>query len=210
MRATNAKTLLPPAPGLRDVRGSPPCRKMRDKGGAPDVCAEPAVLLACGNPLRQDDGVGLRIAEAAEQHFPVSRLRVVAVQQWTPELAEEIAGTELAIFVDASVVDEPGAIRVRPVGSPTSAKDGQMWGTQGIEAPIAETHGVEPEKLLAMAERVCGHAPARAFVLTVGAARMGYGEQLSGPLRRAVPRAVRLVENLVAAFAPEVRAQAVA
>ena len=68
----------------------------------------PALLLACGNSLRQDDGVGLRIAEAAEQLFPASRLRIVAAQQFTPEMAAELAATELVIFVDASAAMSRG------------------------------------------------------------------------------------------------------
>lgn len=162
----------------------------------PGRCGAPVVLLACGNPLRQDDGVGWRIAEAAEQRISTARLHVVAVQQWTPELAEEIGGAELAIFVDASANDEAGAIRVKPVEVPTSAKTGQMRGTQG------ESHTLEPAELLGLAEQVCGHAPARAFVITVGAASFEYGEGISGSVRQAVPRAVRLVENLVESLAP--------
>lgn len=153
------------------------------QGGRPRVSG--AVLLACGNALRQDDGVGLRIAEAAEQLFPASRLRIVAVQQWMPELAAELAAAELAIFVDASVADEPGAIRVRPVGAAACGKD---------------PHTVDPATLLSMAREIRGHAPGRAFVLTVGAGELGYAEQLSGRVRQAVPRAVRLVGNLVEAF----------
>lgn len=145
----------------------------------------PALLLACGNSLRQDDGVGLRIAEAAEHLFPASRLRIVAAQQFTPEMAADLAATDLVIFVDASAVDEPGAIRVVPV-------------TAQAEAP--ETHHLDPPALLAMAQTFCGHAPARAFALTIGACRFGYGEELSGPLRQAVPRAVRLLTSLVTAF----------
>jgi hydrogenase maturation protease len=145
----------------------------------------PALLLACGNSLRQDDGVGLRIAEAAEHLFPASRLRIVAAQQFTPEMAADLAATDLVIFVDTSAVDEPGAIRVVPV-------------TAQAEAP--ETHHLDPPALLAMAQTFCGHAPARAFALTVGACRFGYGEELSGPLRQAVPRAVRLLTSLVTAF----------
>lgn len=145
----------------------------------------PALLLACGNSLRQDDGVGLRIAEAAEHLFPASRLRIVAAQQFTPEMAADLAATDLVIFVDASAVDEPGAIRVVPV----AACD---------DAP--ETHHLDPPALLAMAQTFCGHTPARAFALTIGACRFGYGEELSGPLRQAVPRAVRLLTSLVTAF----------
>ncbi|MFP5227165.1 MAG: hydrogenase maturation protease [Acidobacteriota bacterium] len=145
----------------------------------------PALLLACGNSLRQDDGVGLKIAEAAEHLFPASRLRIVAALQFTPEMAADLASTDLVIFVDASATDEPGAIRVVPV----AARD---------EAP--DTHHLDPPALLAMARTFCGHTPARAFALTVGACRFGYGEELSGPLRQAVPRAVRLLTSLLAAF----------
>ena len=145
----------------------------------------PALLLACGNSLRQDDGVGLRIAEAAEQLFPASRLRIVAAPQFTPEMAADLAATNLALFVDASATDDPGSIRVEPV-VPC--------------AEPAETHRLDPPALLAFARDLCGHAPARAFALTVGAASFGYGEEISGPLRQAVPRAVRLLRNLIDAF----------
>ena len=150
------------------------------------AAARPALLLACGNSLRQDDGVGLRIAEAAEQLFAGSRLRIIAAPQFTPEMAAELATTDLALFVDASAEDEPGAIRIRPVGP--------------CAAP-AETHGLDPPALLALAEELSGHAPARAFVLTIGAGRFDYGEDLSGAVRQAIPRAVRLLGNLLTAFA---------
>jgi len=146
----------------------------------------PALLLACGNCLRQDDGIGLRIAEAAEHLFPESQLRIIAGQQFTPEMADDLAHTDLAIFVDASASEEPGSIRFMPL----AARDQPL-----------ETHHLDPPALLSLAEGVCGHAPARAFLLTVGAGRFGYGEELSGPLRQAVPRALRLLSSLVAAFA---------
>jgi len=145
----------------------------------------PALLLACGNALREDDGVGLRIAEAVEQLFPASRLRIVAAQQFTPEMAADLAATDLAIFVDACVADDPGAIRIHAV----AARDDS-----------AQTHRLEPPALLAMAESLCGHAPAHAFALTVGAGRLGYGSEMAGPVRQAIPRACRLVGNLLNAF----------
>lgn len=171
MRAARSGTTLPP--GL-----APHCANIGRVVG-------PALLLACGNSLCQDDGIGLRIAEAAEQLFPASRLRIVAAQQFTPEMAADLAATELVIFVDACAADEPGAIRVVSVAA---------------EQESPETHRLDPPALLAMAQSLCGHAPARAFALTVGAGRFGYGEEISGPLRQAVPRALRLLTNLVTAF----------
>ena len=169
MRNNNAKPAPPPAPG-------------EEHAGAP------ALLLACGNSLRQDDGVGLRIAEAAEQLFPASRLRIVAAQQFTPEIAADVAQTELAIFVDACVGDDPGAIRAYPV----AASAGQ-----------AESHHLDPGALLALAQSVCGHAPAHAFAVTIGARDFGYGDEISGRVRQAVPKAVRLLTSLMAAFGPQ-------
>jgi hydrogenase maturation protease len=151
------------------------------------------VLLACGNSLRSDDGAGLQIAEAVERAIPAGRLRIIAAQQWTPEMAAELGDAELAIFVDANAADEPGAIRVVPVAART-------------EQP--ETHRLDPAAVLGLAETLCGHAPERAFLLTVGADSFAYGEQLTQAVRRAVPRAVRLVANLTAAFAPENAAKA--
>jgi hydrogenase maturation protease len=128
-----------------------------------------------------------------EQLFPASRLRIVAVRQFTPEMSAEIAATELAIFVDACASDEPGAIRVLAL----AAAAGEA------EVHRAGSHGLEPAALLGLAKTLCGHAPARAFAVTVGAGCFGYGEHLSGELRQAVPRAVRLITNLVDAFAPK-------
>jgi hydrogenase maturation protease len=148
--------------------------------------SSPALLLACGNSLRQDDAIGLQIAEAAEHQMPANQLRIVAAQQFTPEMAAELAETDLVIFVDANAADEPGAIRVEPVCA-------------CAETP--NTHRLDPPALLAMAASLCGHSPARAYTLTVGASHFGYGEEISGPLRQAIPRAVRLVSSLVGAFA---------
>lgn len=154
-----------------------------------DAGMHPALLLACGNSLRQDDGVGLRIAEAAERLFPASRVRIIAAQQFTPEMADDLAHTDLAIFIDACAADEPGAIRVTALAA--------------SGAP-PETHQLDPAALLGLAQSLCGHAPARAFALTVGAGSFGYSEELSGPLRQAVPRALRLLTSLVAAFSATV------
>jgi hydrogenase maturation protease len=160
--------------------------------------------LACGNSLRRDDGVGLKIAEAAEHLFPASRLRIVAAQQFLPEMAAELAETELAIFVDACAAGEPGAIRVVPVAAERESPDHPIEPIAGSPgAPAWETHRLDPPTLLAMAQSLCGHAPAHAFALTIGAGCFAYGEEISGPLRQAVPRALRLLTNLVAAFSPQ-------
>ena len=67
-------------------------------------------LIACGNPLRGDDGV----AHAALRLVPpASNRRVLAVRQWTPELAEEIAGADRVVFLDADT--ENALVTIEPI-----------------------------------------------------------------------------------------------
>ena len=50
------------------------------------------LVLACGNTLRSDDGVGPWLADWVEARFAAEpTVRVIARQQWTPDLAEDIA-----------------------------------------------------------------------------------------------------------------------
>lgn len=132
--------------------------------------------------------MGLRIAEAVESAIPGARLRVVSAQQWAPEMAAELAQAELAIFVDASAADAPGTLRSLPVTA---------------RARQTETHRFDPEVLLGLAESLYGRAPKTAFLLTVGAGRLGYGEAMSPAVARAVPGAVRQVAEWLAALAAQ-------
>ena len=69
------------------------------------------LILACGNTLRGDDGVGPWLADWAENRFRAEAdVRVLAPQQWTPELAEDIAHAESVLFVDASLASAPGSV----------------------------------------------------------------------------------------------------
>jgi hydrogenase maturation protease len=59
------------------------------------------LILACGNTLRGDDGVGLWLAEWAEQRFSDQPgVRIIADHQWTPELAEDVARAQSLLFID--------------------------------------------------------------------------------------------------------------
>ena len=72
------------------------------------------LILACGNTLREDDGVGPFLAQWAEEHWrDDARVRVLCDHQWTPDMAEEIAAAETVIFVDCSLDQAPGQIMLR-------------------------------------------------------------------------------------------------
>ncbi|MCH9714443.1 MAG: hydrogenase maturation protease [Cyanobacteria bacterium] len=130
------------------------------------------LVIGIGNPLRGDDGVGALLAE------PVGGR---SVQQLTPELAEELAGLEAVLFVDAWLapagVAEP---RLTPI-SPT-------------QAGAPETHRLEPAQLLAISQVLYGRAP-RAHLLQVPARAFAHGRALSAELQAALPAARALLRG---------------
>jgi hydrogenase maturation protease len=149
------------------------------------------LILACGNPLREDDGVGPWLAGWAQERFYADpRLRVLAAQQWTPELAEDIAAAAAVLFVDCSSSTAPGAVLLSDV-SPRST-------SQGLA-----THHLGASELLALALELFGHAPQKALLLTVGAASLDLREGFSAEVEAALPRTCRLLEDTVLSLVAE-------
>ncbi len=143
------------------------------------------LILACGNTLRGDDGVGPWLAEWAQKRFRAeNQVRVIARQQWTPELAEEIAHAQSVLFIDCSVDSAPGSIRLTPV-EPTAA-------LQGIA-----THHQGAAELLALTRDLYSTQPTTAKLLTIGAGSTELGEQFSAAVTAALPEACRLIEEAV-------------
>ncbi|HLY40031.1 MAG TPA: hydrogenase maturation protease [Terracidiphilus sp.] len=154
----------------------------------------PCLVLACGNTLREDDGVGPWLANQAGRRFPAEkRLRILASQQWTPELAEEVARARTVIFVDCESNGAPGSIRLIPV-EPAG------------EIPRMMSHHLSAPDLLALSRSYYGTLPTTALLLTVGAGslemREGFSKQVAAALPDAenvlIGTALRLLEGLPA------------
>jgi hydrogenase maturation protease len=143
------------------------------------------LILACGNTLRGDDGVGPWLASWAEERFAgEDGVRVISRQQWTMELADEIAAANAVLFVDCSVAAEPGSVRVAHV-EPAA-------GTEGLD-----THQQGAPELLALARDLYGSLPRAAVLLTVGAGSVELGEEFSAAVLDAIPLACAKVEETV-------------
>jgi hydrogenase maturation protease len=143
------------------------------------------LILACGNTLRGDDGAGPWLAGWAEERFAAEpQVRVIARQQWAPELAQDLAEAETAIFVDCAVHGEPGSICVAPVEATTPAS--------GIA-----THHVGAAELLALSQDLYGKRPRASLLLTVGAGSLELREGFSEAVRRALPSACANLEAAV-------------
>jgi hydrogenase maturation protease len=144
------------------------------------------LILACGNTLRQDDGVGPFLASWAEERWRDDpRVQVICDHQWTPEMAEEVAGAETVIFVDSSLEQGPGETSLRQL-SAASLKPGLV------------THHLGAAELLGVAQDLYGMQPRRACLLTIGAGNIELGEGLSPAVRDALPAAKDLLDLTVA------------
>ena len=150
------------------------------------------LLLACGNPLRGDDGFGLHLAETAALRFVPTQLRIVAAQQWMPEMAAEIALAEVVIFADASVTTPPGQVVLIPLDTAQASKKPAL-------GSIRETHHLNPARLLACTEAWYDHRPRQAYLLTAGAVSLNHTDRLSPDmLKYAIPTALAHLERLIA------------
>lgn len=136
------------------------------------------LVIGYGNPLREDDGVGWRFARWLQERRP--DMRVIAVAQLGPELAETVSRASAVVFVDARRDGSPGAVRCDEL-VPAANSSGF-------------THSFDPATLILFAERLYARAP-RAALLTVGGLRFGFGEELSAPVRRALPELLLILER---------------
>lgn len=110
-----------------------------------------SMVIGYGNELLGDDAIGNRIANAIES-WHLLTVKSLAVHQLTPELAENLAKTDLAIFVDACINSEPLDIQVKSLLPDTSN--------------AVNGHIGDPRSLLALTESLYGHCPP-AWLVTV-------------------------------------------
>jgi Ni,Fe-hydrogenase maturation factor len=162
------------------------------------------LILACGNTLRGDDGVGPWLAEWAENTFrSETDVRVLARQQWTPELAEDIAHADSVLFVDASLTSAPGSVglsRLELRGGSRLELSLEWRGELRVGPAHAQglaTHHLGAPELLALADELFNSLPRAALLLTIGTGSTELGEAFSDAVAAALPAACRLLEETV-------------
>jgi hydrogenase maturation protease len=135
------------------------------------------LVLACGNPLRSDDGIGLELARYAREWIRdwEAIAVVITATQWTPEMAAEIASAESVIFLDCCTDNAPGKIALRVV--------------EPGDRVQPSTHHLHASELLALSRDLYDTLPVRAFLLTIGAKRFALGEGFSDTVADALPAA---------------------
>lgn len=140
------------------------------------------LVVGYGNDLRRDDGAGRLVADAIERRS-LPGVTVRSVAQLTPELALDLAGRSRVVFVDASVDTDRVTVTRVDAGN----------GGRGIMS-----HHGDPAGLLALTGTV-GEVPPEAYVVSIPAADLGLGSDLSATTRLGVDEAVALVAALISA-----------
>lgn len=143
------------------------------------------LVLACGNTLREDDGIGPFLASWAEERFAnVPGVHVLASHQWTPELSAEIAAAQAVLFVDCSMNHSAGSVTAAPVKA-------------AAEIPRLLTHHLDATGLLALAREYYGTQPRADELLTIGAGSLELREGFSPAVEAAIPTAQRTLDETV-------------
>jgi hydrogenase maturation protease len=109
-----------------------------------------AIAIGYGNELRSDDGIGQRVAKA----LPPSKITSLAVHQLTPELAEPLAQSKLAIFIDACLTSESTTVQVEEI-LPTSTY-------------LIAGHTADPPSLLALTQALYNYCPSAWWIKVPG------------------------------------------
>jgi len=140
------------------------------------------LIIAYGNPLRSDDGVAWRAADALEAKLPAAEVAILRVHQLAPEMAETVSHFSAVIFVDAAEgTGEPGEVRCEDVYP--SADDTRY------------SHHLSPGAVIALAKDLFGASP-RAFSVTLTGESFEHGEALSPVVVAALPALIARIEVL--------------
>jgi hydrogenase maturation protease len=154
-----------------------------------------ALLFACGNTLRGDDGVAWRIGCTVAQQVAGHSLTVVMTRQLLPEHAEAISEADIVVFVDCSAVSAAGtvsSIRIEPAD----------------DRPRILPRQLDPGSLLRLAGELYERTPTHAVAITIGGKSFEMTDCLSKPVKAAVPKALEAVRSaLLGADAPAPLAQ---
>ena len=140
------------------------------------------LIVGYGNVLRGDDGVGIHVARELERQFHDDpEVEIIACQQLTHEMAEDISASELVIYLDAAVDDEPGSVRCRQLHADT---------------PVGYSHDVTAEALVSAAEQLYGELP-KAFSITFSGYSFEMGSRLSRAAQLRLPELLRQAREVI-------------
>ncbi len=146
----------------------------------------PVVVFAVGNPSRGDDAIGpellARLAAWLDKAGLAERVELIEDFQLNIEHALDLAGRELALFIDAGENTPAPYVfeRIFPTAIPSHS-----------------THALPPQAVLQVYRQTEGREPPPSFVLCVRGERFELGEGLSPEALGRIDEAMVLLELLI-------------
>ena len=148
------------------------------------------LIIGYGNPSRGDDALGYYAAQSLSELVKDEKIKIITCHQLTPELAAEVARFEKVIFIDASIGEQPGILRVTKIAHTQTAKS-------------IFSHQLDPESILACSQALYGQVP-EAYLVTITANSFEYIEDLSVAVRNRLPELTDAIYQLIG-FEPAVQ-----
>jgi hydrogenase maturation protease len=138
------------------------------------------LVIGYGNTLRSDDGAGQLVAQEIDK-LNWKGVRSLSIHQLTPELAEDMATSEMVIFVDAF----PSQDRKIRVESLQPSQPNIHWG-----------HTSNPRSLLALTHTLYAQLPPAWWIL-IPAVNFDFGEGISSVTAQGIQEAIDAIQSLI-------------
>jgi hydrogenase maturation protease len=148
------------------------------------------LVVGLGNPILGDDGVGWKVAEDVKAHISLdAEVDVDCLSLGGINLMEHLIGYGRAILIDALVSDEsPGSIRVSELDS---IPDYSAF-------HISSAHDTSLQNAMKLGRGLGVELPDEVVVVGIAAGHVyDFSEELSAPVAEAIPKATRIVLDLV-------------
>lgn len=142
------------------------------------------LVLALGNPILRDDGVGLRVASCLQERLKGQEATVVEASVSGLGLLDLLLGYDRAIIIDA--IQTPGG----RVGQVYRLDPGVLEATRHA----ASAHGVNLATALELGRRLGLAVPQQIVIFAIEVAEvLTFGEECTPEVSRAVPVAAAMV-----------------
>jgi hydrogenase maturation protease len=142
------------------------------------------IVLGVGNPILQDDGVGIHVIEALRQQLNTQKVTLETASTGGLNLLDLIRGYETVILVDAIKQDN---------GEPGEVKRFSLSDFQSVHS--CNPHDVSLSEALHLAEQLGEkHLPSKIILIGITVKTpYEFGEGLSRKVASAIPAAMAMV-----------------
>ena len=147
------------------------------------------LVIGLGNPILGDDGVGWRVAEEVKARLTSSQADVECLSLGGISLMERLIGYERAILIDAFISEkEPGSLTVSNLN--------ELPNYSAFH--ITSVHDTSLQNAIKLGKSLGAKLPDDVTVVGISAKYVyDFSEELSQPVSESVPKATKIVINML-------------